>query len=89
MWVYFWVFCLIPLINLSVSVPIQCSFLKNHYFYVGQLEFKDGDSYQSFFIVKDCFGYPGLLFFHMKLIIALLRSIKICVGILVRITLNL
>jgi hypothetical protein len=29
------------------------------------------------------------LFFHMKLIIALLRSIKICVGILVRITLNL
>jgi hypothetical protein len=59
MWVYFWVFNPIPLIHLSVSVLIPCSFY--HYCSVIQLEVRDGDSPRISFLVKNCFGYPQCL----------------------------
>ena len=52
---------MIPLINLSVSVPIPCSF--NHYWSVVHLEVKKGDTSWSSFIVQYCFGYPGFIIF--------------------------
>jgi hypothetical protein len=54
-WVYFWVFSSVPLIYLSVSVPIPCGFY--HYCLVVELEVRHGDSTRSSFIVEDC--YPG------------------------------
>jgi hypothetical protein len=49
-WFYFWVCNSIPLINLSVSVLIPCSFY--HYCSVVQLKIRDGDSPRSSFIVE-------------------------------------
>jgi hypothetical protein len=60
-WFYLWVFNSIPLINLSVSVPIPCSFY--HYCFVVQLEVRDGDSLNSSFIVDNCFLYPVIFVF--------------------------
>jgi hypothetical protein len=59
-WVYFWVFESIPLINPSVFIPIPYSF---YYCYsVVQLEIRAGDTSRSSFIVQDCFCYSGLSF---------------------------
>ena len=38
-WVYFWIFDSIPLIDLSFTVPIPCMFY--HYCSVVQIEFRD------------------------------------------------
>jgi len=58
---YFWVFSSIPLINMSVSVSIPCSFY--HYCSVILLDVRDGDSSSHSFIVKNCFCYSGFFFF--------------------------
>jgi hypothetical protein len=63
----------IPLINVSVSAPILCSFY--HYCSVVQLEVRNCDSSQSSFIVQDYLDYPGFVLFHMKFRVALSRSI--------------
>jgi hypothetical protein len=42
-WVHFWVFSSIPLVYLTVTVPIPCSFYHNCS--VVQLEIRDGDSW--------------------------------------------
>ena len=56
-----------------------------------ELEVSDGNASRGSFIVQDCFGYPVvcLFVFHMKLSIALSRSVKNRVRILMGITLNL
>ena len=46
--VYFWVFESIPLVHISVFVPISCSF--HHCCFVVQPELRDGDSHSSSFI---------------------------------------
>jgi hypothetical protein len=95
---YFWVFNSIPLINMSVSVPIPCSFYD--YCSVVQLEVRGGDSSSCSFIVKNCFCYSVFLFcfvlfcflflpFQMYLRIDLSMTLKNCVGILMGIALNL
>ena len=38
-WVQFWVFNSIPLIYLSVAIPLPCSFFFNHNYYVEHLYF--------------------------------------------------
>jgi hypothetical protein len=58
---YFWVFDSIPLINLSVSVPIPCGLY--HYCFVVQLQVKRVDSPISSFIVENCLGYPDFFVF--------------------------
>ena len=45
LWVYFWVFKSIPLVNPSVCIPMPCSFYD--YCSVVQLEVRDGDSSSS------------------------------------------
>ena len=61
MWVYFWVFNSIPLIYLSVAVPVPCNFYHN--FSVVQLEVRHGDSIRGSFIVENSFCYPRFLIF--------------------------
>jgi hypothetical protein len=53
------------------------------------LEIRNGEKPKSSPVVHDCFSYPGFLFFHMKLRIALSRSVKKCVGFVMGIALNL
>jgi hypothetical protein len=60
-WFYFWVSNSIPLFNLSVSVPIPCSFF--YYCFVVELEVRDADSSQSSFIIKNYFHYSGCFSF--------------------------
>ena len=54
-WIHFWVFSSIPLIYLSVVVPVPCSF--SHNCSVVQLEVRDGDSTRVSFIVENSFCY--------------------------------
>ena len=61
MWIYFWVFNSIPLINLSVSKPIMCIFY--YYCSVVYLDIRDVDTSRLIFIVKDCFSYLGFFVF--------------------------
>jgi hypothetical protein len=74
-WIHFWVFNSIPLIYLSITVPVPCSFYHNCS--VVQLEVRDGDSPKGSFIVENSFRYLGFfLFFQMNLRIALSNSVK-------------
>jgi hypothetical protein len=54
-WFHFWVFNSIPLIYLSVAVPVPCSFYHNCS--VVQIEVRHGDSPRGSFIVEDSFCY--------------------------------
>jgi hypothetical protein len=63
LWIYFWLFNSIPLIDLSVLIP--CSFY--HYCSVVELEVKDGDSPSGSFIAKNCFSYPGFFVFPFEI----------------------
>ena len=61
MWIYVWVFDLVPLINMSVFMPIPCVFY--YYCSVVQLEFRVADASRSSVIVQDCLSYPGFFGF--------------------------
>ena len=50
-WVHFWIFKCIPLIYLPIFVPISCCYY--HYFFVVELEIRDGDSPRSSFILDN------------------------------------
>ena len=55
-------------------------------FLVVHLKIKDDDTSRSSFIVQDSFSYPG---FGFVLSVVLSKSVRNCVGILMRIVLNL
>jgi hypothetical protein len=78
MWIYFWVFDLIPLINLSVFMATLCGFY--YYCSVILLGIRDDDTSRVSFILHECFSYPGILFLHMKLSIAISMSVNNCIG---------
>jgi hypothetical protein len=54
-WIYV---CLIPLINVSVFMPIPCHFY--YYSSMLQLEMGAGDASSSSFIIEECFNYTGI-----------------------------
>ena len=62
-WIYFWFFDSISLINLSIFVPVLCSFY--YYCSVLHLGIRDSNPSGSSFIVQDCFRYPGLFDFSI------------------------
>jgi hypothetical protein len=62
-WLYSRVFFFILLKNLPVLISISCSF--NHYFFVVQLEVRDGDIFRSSFIVQNCLSHPVFFFFSI------------------------
>jgi hypothetical protein len=74
-WVHFWVFDSIPLNYQPVTVPIPCIFFYLYYS-VQQLEVRDDDSPEVFFIVENIFTILGVLLFQMNLQIALSNSVK-------------
>ena len=71
-WVHF--FNSVPLVYLSVAVPVPCSFYHNCS--VVQLEVRDGDSSRRSFILENSCCYPRVLLFQMNLEIALSNSVK-------------
>ena len=60
-WVYLWAFYHVPLINISVFVPVSCC-LDNSRFVV-QSEVREPDSSSSIFLPQDCFDYLGYFVF--------------------------
>lgn len=64
MWTYAWIFHLIPQINVSISVPISCTFHSSSS--VVKFEVGDGDASSSSFIVLGCFSYPGFSVFQYE-----------------------
>ena len=82
-----WVFNLIPLVTLSVFMPIQSCF---HYCSsVIKLDVRDSDAFRSSFIVQDCFGSPGFFVFPYEVNYCSFKVCEECVGILMGIALNL
>lgn len=55
-WIYIWVFNLIPSIRISYFTPIPCDFYCHSS--VAELEIWSGDTPGSSFIVQDCFSLP-------------------------------
>ena len=60
-WINIQVFDLVPLIHLSVLMPIPGCF--QYCSSVVEFEVRDCDTSRSSFIVQDCFGYPGYFAF--------------------------
>ena len=88
-WINIRVFNSIPLVNVSVFIPIPSCF---HYCSsVVELDITDGDASRSSLLYRIVLAILaiGFLLFHMKLIIVLSMSVKNCAGILMGITLNL
>jgi hypothetical protein len=59
-WAHLWVFNSIPLICLSVTIPVPCSFYHN--FSVVHLGVRHGDSPRGSFIVENSFCYPNFCY---------------------------
>ena len=64
-WVYFWAFYLIPLVYISIFVPV--SYCLNDCSFVVLSEERKGDSSSSILLSQDCFGYSGSFVFPNEL----------------------
>jgi hypothetical protein len=64
-WVYFWIFNLVPLIHLFVFLSTHAVFIT--FCFVVQLEVRDGntDNSRSSFIVQDYFSSSWLFCFYI------------------------
>ena len=54
LWFHFWVLCSVPLISVSVFVPVP--YYLGDYSFVIQLEVQDFDAFSFGFLFQDCFG---------------------------------
>ena len=70
-WVYFWAFYSIPLIYISVFVPVSYCF--DDCSFIVQSEVRELDSSSSTFLSQDCFGSLGSFLFPNKLKIFLIQ----------------
>ena len=64
-WIYLWAFCFVPLIYISVFMPVpycldDCGF-------VVEPEVRQADSSSSILLSQDCFGYLRFFVFPYKL----------------------
>ena len=55
-WIHLWVFFSVPLVYLSVTIPVPCCF--DHNCSVVQLMVRHGDSTRGSFILEKSFCYP-------------------------------
>ena len=83
MWVYFWALYSVPLIYVSLFMPVMycfddCSFVV-----------RECDSSSSVLLSQDCFGYSGSSVFPYDFKIICSISVKNALGILIGIALNL
>ena len=86
-WIYLWAFYFVPLIYISVFVPLpycldDCGF-------VVEPEVRQVDSSSSILLSQDCFGYSSFLYFHTNLEIICSSSVKNTTGSLIGVALNL
>ena len=85
-WIYLWAFYSVPLIYISVFVPVpycldDCAF-------VVEPEVRQVDSSSSILLSQDCFGYSRFLLFPYKLWNFCSSSVKNTIGSLIRIAMN-
>ena len=59
-WVYLWAFYFVPLIYISVFVPVP--YCLDHCGFVVEPEVRQADSSSSILLSQDCFGYLRLFF---------------------------
>ena len=85
-WVYLWAFYPVPLIYISVFVPVP--YCLDYCRFVVQSEVREPDSSSSVLLSQDCFGYSGLLCFHTNCEIFCSSSVKNAIGSLIGIALN-
>ena len=64
-WFYFWVFYLVPLVYISVFVPVP--YCVDGSSFVVLSEVRKVDSSSSVFLSQDCFGCSGSLVFPYEL----------------------
>ena len=64
-WIYLWAFYFVPLIYISVFVPIP--YCLDNCGFVVEPEVRQVDSSSSIFISQDCFGYSSFFVFTYKL----------------------
>ena len=86
-WIYLWAFCFVPLIYMSVCVPVpycldDCGF-------VVEPEVRQVDSSSSILLFRDCFGYLKSFVFAYSCEITCSSSVKNTVGSFIEIVLNL
>ena len=86
-WIYLLAFYFVPLIYVSVFVPVpycldDCSF-------VVEPEVRQVDSTSSILLSQDCFDYSSFLYFHRNCGIISSSSVKGTIGSLIAKSLNL
>ena len=86
-WIYLWAFYFVPLIYISVFVPVphcldDCGF-------VVETEVRQVDSSSSFLFLKIALAIQGFLYFHTNCEIICSSSVKNTAGSLIGIALNL
>ena len=64
-WIYLWAFYPVPLIFISVCVPVP--YCLDSGSFVVYSEVREPDSSSSIFLPQDCFGYSGSFVFPYKL----------------------
>ena len=76
-WVYLWAFCFVPLISISVLVPVL--YCLDNCGFVVEPEVRQVDSSSSILLSQDCFGYSSFfLYFHANCEIICSSSEKYC-----------
>ena len=86
-WFCLWAFYFVPLIYMSVFVPVPYCF--DDCGFVVEPEVRQVDSSSSILLSQDCFGYSSFLYFHTNCEIICSSSVKSTVGSLIGIALNL
>ena len=64
-WIYLWAFYFVPLISISVFVPVP--YCLDNCGFVVEPEVRKVDSSSSIFLSQDCFGYSRFFVFPHKL----------------------
>ena len=87
MWAHFWALDSVPLIYVSVFVPVPYCF--DYCSFEGELEIREHDTSSFILFFKIVLAILGLLCFHISFRIICSSSAKNAIGILIGIALNL
>ena len=81
MQILFWALDSIPLVFMSVFIPVPCG--SDYYNFVIKFEIWECDASVLFFYLRDCFEYSGSFVVPYKIQIVCSMSVKISFGILI------